>query len=485
MDLDKTIYNHPTGSLLAELPLVMLNPNSKLTAGAATSWSVSPNHLVWTFHLNPKLVWSTGQSLTAQDYALGAQYTATPSTGYDFGWFWSTVADIKNYVPITEGKMPPSALGVKALNAHTLQVTTTAPVPFLPLAMGYLAPEPPWLLKEYGAAWSTKPQTMSFTGPYVISQWLPNQSITFVRNKKYYGPYAGEGPATIVVQLDGGANYTGFLDGQVDETQLNTGQYHAAVSHAPAGSHLVNIPFWWINMLGFNQKTAPFNSTLVRRAIALAINQNELVNDVLKGSAMPNTSVVPPHFPGFDASIQEPYNVTEARKLLAEAGYPGGKGFPVETLLIRNENAPGNLSAAQFIQSELKTNLGITLKVKVLDLTTWIADVNAGKAQIFIRPYNYDYIDPSDWYSLFLPGGVMSWSDNQFNTLVTEANSSFKPAQRTRLYDQAAQILNQQAGAVFLYTNIGHYLVSNKLQDFPASPIITYTDFWMVWTHVK
>jgi peptide/nickel transport system substrate-binding protein/oligopeptide transport system substrate-binding protein len=194
---------------------------------------------------------------------------------------------------------------------------------------------------------------------------------------------------------------------------------------------------------------------------------------------------VPPHFPGFDASIKEPYNVTEARKLLAEAGYPGGKGFPVETLLIRNENAPGNLSAAQFIQSELKTNLGITLKVKVLDLTTWIADVNAGKAQIFIRPYNYDYIDPSDWYSLLLPGGVMSWSDNQFNTLVTEANSSFKPAQRTRLYDQAAQILNQQAGAVFLYTNIGHYLVSNKLQDFPASPIITYTDFWMVWTHVK
>ena len=114
MDLDKTIYNHPTGSLLAELPLVMLNPQSKITAGAATSWSVSSNHLVWTFHLNPKLVWSTGQPLTAQDYVIGARYTATPSTGYDFGWFWSTVADIKNYVAITQGKMPPSALGVSA-----------------------------------------------------------------------------------------------------------------------------------------------------------------------------------------------------------------------------------------------------------------------------------------------------------------------------------------------------------------------------------
>lgn len=485
MDLDKTIYNHPTGSLLAELPLVMLNPQSKITAGAATSWSVSANHLVWTFHLNPKLVWSTGQPLTAQDYVIGARYTATPSTGYDFGWFWSTVADIKNYVPITEGKMPPSALGVKALNAHTLQVTTTVPVPFLPLAMGYLTPEPPWLLDKYGAAWSTKPQTMSFTGPYIISQWLPNQSITFVKNKKYYGPYHGQGPAKIVVQLDGGANYTGFLDGQVDVTQLNTGQYRAAASNPPPGSHLVNIPFWWINMLGFNQTHAPFNSTLVRRAIALAINQNQLVNDVLKGSAMPNTQVIPPHFPGFDPNIKEPYNVTEARKLLAEAGYPGGKGFPVETLLIRNQSAPGNLSAAEFIQSELKANLGISLKVKQLDETTWIADVNAGKAQIFIRPYNYDYIDPSDWYSLFLPGGIMTWSNSQFNKLVAKANSSFNPAQRTALYDQAAKILNQQAGAVFLYTNIGHYLVSNKLQDFPASPIITYTDFWMVWTHIK
>jgi oligopeptide transport system substrate-binding protein len=471
MDLDKTIYNHPTGALLVQLPLVILNQNSQPIGGAATSWSVSPNHLVWTFHLNPKLVWSTGQPLTAQDYVVGAQYTAAPSTGYDFGWWWSSIAQIKNYVPITEGKLPPSALGVKALNAHTLQVTTTVPVPYLPLAMGYLTPEPPWLLDKYGAAWSTNPKTMAFTGPYVISKWVPNQYIVFTPNPRYYGPYAHQGPAKIIAELDGGADYTGFLDGQVDETVLNAGEYNAALKSPPPGSHLVNIPFWWINMLGFNQTKPPFNSVLVRRAISLAINKTVLVNDVLKGLARPITSVVPADFPGYDPNITEPYNPALARRLLAEAGYPGGKGFPVVTLEIRNEAATidATLPAAEFIQSELKNNLGITIRVKVLD----------------ISPYNYDYIDPSDWYSLFLPGGVMTWQNSQFDTLVNEANSSFNNTQRLQLYNQAAQILNQQVGAVFLWSYVGHYLVSNKVEGFPTTPIITYTDFWMDWLHMK
>lgn len=486
MDWTKTVYSRMGGSSLVQEPLVTLSPANQIEPGAATSWSVSKNKLVWTFHLRKGLTWSNGAPLVAVDYVDGFQRSANPATGYDFGWFWGTVVHIKNWNKIAKGQLPATDLGVKAVNADTLQITTDVPVPFMPLAMVYGWPIPPGEVSKYGAAWATHPSTMLFSGPYIVKKWVVNQYIEFAKNPHYRGP-AKATTNTITLDLTNEDDYNSFLTGQVDWTLLNPGQYREAKHHLPSNSHLVSVPQWWINMLGFNQNSKPFNSPKVRRAFMLAINRRNLVTNVLKGLATPDSSVVPKGFPGYDPNIHEPYNVAEAKKLLAEAGYPGGNGFPSETLLIRNEAATigTTLPAAEYIQAQLKSNLGITIQVKVLDMPTWISDVNSGKAQMFIRPYNFDYVDPSDWYSLFLPTGVMTWNNSQYNTLVNEANTSFNTKARAAEYNKAAQILNQQAGAVFLWTNQLKYLVSNKIKNFPNSPSISLDSAWIGQLHVK
>jgi oligopeptide transport system substrate-binding protein len=484
MDWTHTVYNRAAGESLSQLPLVLLNKNGQPIPGAASSWSISKNHLVWTFYLRKNLMWSNGKPLVAQDYVLGMQRMANPKTGYDFGWFWSTIADIKNYAQINAAKMPVSDLGVKALNAYTVQVTTTKPVPFLDMAMVYAWPDYPPLIAKYGLDYATSTKTMIYSGPYVVSQWIPNQYIMFTKNPKYHGPEAGKGPEHIELQYITNT-YPEFLDGQIDTTGLSPGQYQAiAKTGAPAGSHLITIPGWEINMLAFNVNVKPLNSPLVRRAFMLAINRKQLVNHVLSGLATMDNSVVPKGFPGYDSQIQEPYNPAKARQLLAKAGYPGGKGFPALTLTIRNEagtlvtTQPG----AEYIQSELKQNLGINISVKVLDMATWIADIEKGNFQLTIRPYNYDYPDPSDWYSLLeQPGSVMTWNDPQYNQLVATANSSFNPKVRAADYAKAAEILNQKAGTIFLWTDVSQSLVSNKWTGYTTTPQIS--SFWYVALH--
>lgn len=475
MDWTKTVYNRISGMSLVEEPVTQINAKGQVFGAAAGSWSVSPDKLTWTFHLR-HLEWSNGTPVTAQDYLYAFRRMASPSTGYDFGWFWGTIADLKNWNAVTSGKMPPAALGVSAPNAYTLQVTSTQPVPFMPMAMIYAFPDPISTVQKYGAAWATSASTMVASGPYKIKTWVPHQYIQFVPNPDYKGIRPNR-LKNIVFELVPQTDFSGYLTHQVDWTMLDPGQVKAVETNLPPASFLVKMQQFEINMLGFNMKVKPLNNVLVRRAFMLAIDRSELVNDVLKGIATTDNSIVPKGFPGYDPSIQEPYNVAEARKLLAQAGYPGGKGFPTLTLQIRDE--PGTLvttqPGAEFIQAQLAQNLGIHINVKVLDMPTWIANVSAGKAQLFIRPYNYDYPDPSDWYSLLQSGGVMNWNNKQYDNLVQEANASFNAKVRASLYHKAAELINQDVGTVFLWTDVDDYLVNRNVRNFPTTPLTMAT----------
>lgn len=480
MDWSKTVYNNQMGGSIVQEPITIVGPGAHPKGAAATSWSVSKNKLTWTFHLR-HLLWSNGTPLTAKDYVFAFQRSANPKTGYDFGWFWGTVVGIKNWNKIAAGHLPPTALGVTAPNAYTLQVTTKSPVPFLPSAMIYAFPDPIPMVKKYGAAWATRASTMLASGPYMVKKWVQHQYIEFVPNPYYHGirPHHLK---KVLFYLVPQTDFSGFQTNQVDWTILNQGQLRAVQASGYPGARLITMRDYQINMLGFNVNVKPLNSTLVRKAISLAINKKVLVDSVLKGMAKPDTSVVPYGFPGYDPHIKEPYNIALAQKLLAQAGYPHGKGFPTLTLQLRNEPATivTTKPAAEYIQSELRKNLGVNIQIKILDMPTWIANVNAGKAQMFIRPYNYDYMDPSDWYSLFLPGGVMTWNNPQFNRLVTAANASFHPAQRAALYNQSATVLNQNTGAVFLWSDITGYLVRNNVKKFPTTPVqIAITGNWI------
>src|SRR5579859_7553499 len=160
MDFIESVYkrgNAGEGSDLMTEPLVRINKNFDIVPGAALSWSSDPNATVWTFKLDPNLMWSDDTPVTADDYVATFQYAADPSHAWDFSWFYGGV--VKNWDEAVKGTVPVDQLGVKAVDAHTLQFTTQAPAPFLPAMMLYSQGMQKKALLAHGGLYNSDPAT--------------------------------------------------------------------------------------------------------------------------------------------------------------------------------------------------------------------------------------------------------------------------------------------------------------------------------------
>ncbi|MGH2409341.1 MAG: peptide ABC transporter substrate-binding protein, partial [Chloroflexota bacterium] len=397
LDEDLTIYNRQEGTDLIQDPLVVYDPSTNvLTPVAATSWSVSADKLTWSFHIRHGMVWTDGQPVTAEDFANALRNQASPKTAYDFTYWTETVQGIKNWAAVNSGKMPLSALGVGAPDPYTMTVTTDAPRSYLPAAMVYTWAEPAHVINKVGNIWATAPHVkdMVFSGPYEVQSWQPGVALTLVRNPMYKG--VRKAPfSKIIWKIPPGDVMAQFQTGQISYTnQLDPGQL-ALAQHTYPASQIVKASSYDSWYLTYNTFTKPFSDLRVRQAFDLAINRQTLANNVLKGVAIPSYTLLMPGFPGYDKTLTVPYNVTKAKQLLAAAGYPGGKGFPSITIYLRNSSGEIAMSqpGAEFVQSQIKTNLGINLNVKVIDLKTFTADINKHTEPLFMVGYNYDYVD--------------------------------------------------------------------------------------------
>jgi len=141
IDFVVAVYNRPDPPWQTlSTPLIQLDKNFDLVPGAAESWEVSDDGLTWTFYLDPNLTWSDGVPVTAYDYEWSFQYMADPEHGYDFAWYWGFSCNPKNWDKIISGELPPTELGVKALDDLTLEVTTELPAPYTPATMIFSRP---------------------------------------------------------------------------------------------------------------------------------------------------------------------------------------------------------------------------------------------------------------------------------------------------------------------------------------------------------
>ncbi|HVC82726.1 MAG TPA: peptide ABC transporter substrate-binding protein [Chloroflexota bacterium] len=489
LDEDLTIYNRQDGTDLVQDPLVVYDPSTNvLSPVAASSWSVSADKLTWTFHIRHGLVWTDGQPVTSADFATPLRNQAKPKEAppYDFTYWTKTVMGIKNWAAVNSGKMPVSALGVGNPDPYTLTITTDAPRSYLPAAMVYTWAEPSHIVNKIGNVWATASHfsDMVFSGPYKVQSWQAGVAVTLVRNPMYHG--VRKAPfSKIIWKIPGGDLMAQFQTGQVSTTgHLDPGQF-ALAQHTYPASQIIKNSSYDIWYLTFNTYTKPFNDLRVRQAFDQAINRQTLANNVLKGTAIPNYTLLMPGFPGFDKTITVPYNVTKAQQLLAAAGYPGGKGFPSITIYLRNITGEISMSqpAAEYVQSQIKTNLGINLDVKVIDDKTFTADINQHTEPLFMVGYNYDYVDTSDFMDLFVTGGRHAWSNKQYDQTVGAADHSFDQAARTPLYEKAQKIMAAQVPASFLFVPIYHDLWNAKFVNPYTLP--QQTDDWMLKMYVK
>jgi oligopeptide transport system substrate-binding protein len=445
--------------------LVQYDPKTNLgIPGIAESWTVSPDGLTLTFKLR-KAAWSDGTPVTAHDFVYSMHRILDPETAAEYAYMPAMI--IKGAEAFNAGEGTAEDVGIKAVDDYTLEYTLTGPAPYAVdmFAHNAFGPVPRWAIEKHGNEW-TKPENIVTNGPYLLKEWKPQEYVLVEKNPGYWDAkkvkietikiLAGDNDTTNYNMFKNGEtdwNY-GIALSQIDEIKLRP-DYH---SSAQVGTYFYSL----------NVTRKPVDDVRVRKALAAAIDKTTLVEKVTKGGQLATDSWVPA-MEGYNPQKGAGYDVALARKLLAEAGYPGGKGFPVLTI-VYNTNE-GHKAIGEYIQQQWKDNLGINVTLRNMEFKTLIA-LRSEEHDFTIARHGWvgDYLDPNTMLDLFITGGGNNdglYSDAEFDRLIKEASVS-SGADRMRLLEKAEEILVTRDQALI---PIYHY-VNQDLID---------TDKWGGW----
>jgi peptide/nickel transport system substrate-binding protein/oligopeptide transport system substrate-binding protein len=230
-----------------------------------------------------------------------------------------------------------------------------------------------------------------------------------------------------------------------------------------------------VSYISFDLESAPFDNLDVRKAFYYAVDREELTSTVLKNIAIPAGSILAPGYPGYNADTvaQAVFDPDQAKEHMAAAGYPNGEGFPEIEIWYREEGGYNGAiipAMAQYLQAEFKETLGITMNIRVLPGQDWMQGLLNKENNIFIAPYEYDYLDPSNFFGIFYNGGRHDHHVPEYDELVAAADANPNWEERVELYEQAEQVLIDNASIVPLVHPITTSVYSDALTGEAAQP---------------
>jgi len=460
LDFWESVYKRGgwSADLMTE-PLVRINKNFEIVPAAATEWSVDSSGLVWSFKLDPNLIWSDDTPVTADDFVATFRYGADPKHAWDFTWFFGGV--IKNWNEAVAGKVPLDQLGVAAPDPHTFQVTTESPAPYIPAMMLYSQALQKKALEAHGGLYNSDPATSVSDGPFILKEWRKGDRVILEANPKYKGKNKPFIQKVIVIGATTSTDFASYQAGELD--------YVGGGTLSPADNDIIaadpdlskevhpHYGDFRTHYLFFDVQNPPFNNLKVRQAISHVIDRDTLIKQIIKPSqGIPAYSFLMPGFPAANSEglkdIQN-YDVAKAKQLLSEAGFPDGKGFPKLTLWLRNE-APVRQAMAQAIAASIKQNLGIEVEVSNKETKSFMDALNAKPTQVQFGmvSYGFDFLDPFNMLGVWLGGGRHNWNNAQYDEMVKKAASfTGDPAERTKMFQEAEKLLVSDVPAVFIY----------------------------------
>lgn len=491
-DWMKTVYNRVGQPDVIQLPLTYYDKNYDLHYLGAEDMSVSDDGLTWTINLREGLLWSDGEALTASDYVFAL--TRAVQQGYDFGWYWGWAAGIKNWGAVESGDVPLSEFGVQVVDDTTIQVEIDSPKPYFPGIVSVWFPVPEHAVEEHGDEYATRAETMVSSGPFMLTEWVRGNQMVLERNPNYNGPWQPTLDRVILYPTLNSAEvgFPAYLAGELDTTTLNAGQL--ALAQRQYEDQIQTNAAFVVFYLSYDYETPPFNDPDVRRALLYSINREEVTSTLLKDLAVPAETLLAPGFPGYNQDIadQVVFDPERAQDYLAEAGYPGGEGFPTVTFYWREEGGATQVvkPLAEYLQAQWQEILGINVELGSGDVATWMDALMNTRYKMFLSPYAHDYVDPSNFFNIFVnPGSRHNWTNEEYNALVREANRTQTWEDRLELYDQAEQILVVDEAAIApLIHPLQHSLMKPYVVGEGAEP----NDFGYYagaqlyrWTHIE
>jgi oligopeptide transport system substrate-binding protein len=453
--------------------LVRVDPSDlRPIPGIAKSWDISADGKTYTFHLRPEARWSDGAPVTAGDFYESFERVLAPA-------FASDLADQLYYISgareFNLGRQPDfSKVGLRVLDPVTLEIRLEHPTPFFLqlLSERFSLPVPVAVLRRFGgllkrhSAW-TRPENMVSDGPFVLKAWIPNQLVEVARSPTYWGRDH--------VRL-GGVRFFPIEEQVAEEEAFRAGQLHVtesvpidriAVYRAGNSPLLRMAPFSAVYYYMMNVHRPPFDDVRVRRALAMALDRDRLVEDVTRAGETPAYTFVRNGLVGgYVSGYRIVHDVDGARQLLAEAGYPGGRGFPKVSLLYNTSE--GHRAIAEAIQQIWRKSLNVDIDLYNQEWKVYLDNLHMKNFQICRSGLVIDPYDPYQYLRVFETGfgyNDTGWSSPEYDRLIEEAVALPDRDRRLALYGKAEEILLRDMPIIPIYFYTHHYLLHEEVRD--------------------
>ncbi len=448
--------------------LVELTPQMGIEPDMARSWEVSEGGLRYIFHLRDDTIWSDGVPVTAADFEYAWKRVLDPATSSANAGLLYDVAGARAF---HQGEGRRADVAVKAIDELTLVVELEAPTGYFLQLLAHNAtfPVPPHVVQAYGKSWSEAGRIVT-NGPFHLASWRRDESIVLTSNPEYHGRRRGNVDRVEFALVPGGAWSTSLAMYEANNLDvLNLRGFpprERGLIRQRLPAEYVSEPELSVIYTGFRVDQPPFDEVRVRQAFVLATDRERLADVVLGGDYSPATGgFVPPGMPGCSAGIGLPYDPDQARDLLAEAGYPGGRGFPaVEALAFGASNAYN-----EYVEAQWRENLGVDIIWEFVDWATLLDRLDREPPHLFGLGEGAYYPDPDSVLRASSVRHHTRWQNPTYDGLVEKAKRIPDQAERMKLYAQADRILVQEAVILPLTYGRHHQLVKPWVTRFPTS----------------
>ena len=473
------------GNMLITLfeTLLIIDQDNKVQPGQAEKYEVSPDGLTWTFTMRDGLKWSDGTELNAKDFEYTFKRIADTNVAAPYAE--TVIGMIEGYKDAIDSKNPVK-LNVKASDdGKTLTIKLAYPCSYFDkiVAFGTMSPVQKATVEKNGDSWATKPETYVCNGPYTITEWTPSEKIVCKKNENYKGGWDSSkivnDKLTFLLLEDSSASYTAYTGGTAQLIKDVPTEEIPTLKKDKKDEFNVD-PILGTYYLSMNLNKAPFNNKNVRKALSLAIDRDYVANTVMQGTYTPAYNYVGTGVDDVETGkflenskaanggktyISEDYkaNLEEAKKALAEAGYPEGKGFP--TITYSTNDAGYHKALAEYLQQVYK-ELGITMNIDIVDWSSFTPKRRAGEYEMARNGWVMDYNDASNMIELFVSSNGNN--DGKYN------NPAFDKAMNdSKVADKTAH---------FAALHEAEKIVS---EDYGFIPVAYYNDFWLQSTSLK
>ncbi len=449
--LDPTITSETySGPILTNVfeGLIRMDDNNQPQPGVATSWEISKDGVVYTFHLRDAK-WSDGSPLTAKDFEYSFKRVMDPKVASEFSFM--AYPYIKNGEKRYKGLAKEEDLGVKAVDDRTLKITLETPISFMLqiLSCTCYFPVKKDVVEKDPEGWARNAATFISNGPFKIKEMKFGESITMVKNEHYWGKdkvRLEEIKFSYIPETATGL--TAMEAGSVD------GIHNVPTSEIPrlkSDPRFHVMPCVSTCYYLLNNKVKPLNDVRVRKALSLALDRKEIVENVLQAGQKPAFAIVPYGLSlegqdfreaGTTYGQTDTANVAEAKKLLAEAGYPDGKGFPKLTL--KYSTNPDYKKVSEAMQQMWKKNLNIDLELKTSEWKVYFEEVKKYDYAVAQMGWSGDYAHPMTFLEIFVtgnPSNMTNWASAQYDKAIRESKVEQDPKKSLEAMHKAEDIL--------------------------------------------